>query len=198
MRTNLYIKKFIKDKNVGAISSTSGYTVKKLFEKIHFENAEIIVEFGPGNGVITRGLLQNMQPQSKLYIFETNADFIEELSKIKDSRLYIINEDAQNAKSVLEDQYQIDAVDYIVSTIPFSLMDIKKRICIIRDSFSLLKDKGRFVTYQYSLSLFNLLNKHFNETNYKINLLAFSTAFIMCGTKSCSLSNEKNKEHFPN
>ena len=58
MKTKLYIKEFVKDKNVGAITSTSDHVVKKIIEKIDFIKAEKIVEYGPGNGVITRLLLQ--------------------------------------------------------------------------------------------------------------------------------------------
>jgi len=183
MKTKLYIKELVKDKNVGAVTSTSDHVVKKLIEKINFKNTETIVEYGPGNGVITRILLNNMKPNATLYVFETNENFIIDLSKIKDSRLFIINDDAENAKQVLESKYQIKKVDYIVSTIPFTLIDNKKRKSIINDSFILLKEKGRFITYQYSLLIFNLIKWKFKSVQWKFVLLNLPPAFIIYGIK---------------
>jgi len=183
MKTEFYIKELVKDKNVGAITSTSHPVVKKLIEKINFKNSEIIVEYGPGNGVITRILLDNMKPNAALYVFETNENFIYDLSEIKDNRLFIINDDAENAKYVLKNRYKIERVDYIVSTIPFTLIDNNKRRRIINNSFILLKEKGRFITYQYSLLIFNLIKRQFKSVQWKLVLLNLPPAFIIYGIK---------------
>jgi len=183
MKTELYIKELVKDKNVGAITSTSNPVVEKIIDKIYFKNAEIIVEYGPGNGVITRILLDNMQPNTSLYVFETNENFIDDLSKIKDSRLFIINDDAENAKSVLKNRYQIEKVDYIVSTIPFTLINNNKRMRIINNSFMLLRKKGRFITYQYSLLIYHLIKWRFKSVQWKFVLLNIPPAFIIYGVK---------------
>jgi len=179
----LYIKELAKDFNVGAITSTSYPVVKKLTEKINFNNAEIIVEYGPGNGVITRILLDNMKVDAVLYVFETNKDFINNLNEIKDKRLVIINEDAENAKHILKNKYQIESVNYIISTIPFTFIEKHKRRRIISKSFSLLKVNGRFITYQYSLLIFNLIKRKFKNAKWKFVLLNLPPAIIIDGIK---------------
>jgi len=183
MKTKLYIKELVKDKNVGAVTSTSEHVVKKLVEKINFKNAEIIVEYGPGNGVITRILLDNMKPNAGLYVFETNKNFIDNLSQIKDNRLFIINDDAENAKFVLKNKYQVESVDYIISTIPFTFIEKRKRRKIIYKSFSLLNESGRFITYQYSWLIFNLIKRRFKSVQWKFVLLNLPPAFIIYGIK---------------
>lgn len=183
MKTELYIKELVKDKKVGAITSTSDYVVKKLIEKINFKNAEIIIEYGPGNGVITKILLDNMKHDAVLYVFETNENFINDLSQIKDNRLKIINDDAENAKNIIKNKYKIEKVDYIVSTIPFTFIEKRKRKRIINNSFMLLKDKGRFITYQYSLLIFNLIKWKFKSVQWKFVLLNLPPAFIIYGIK---------------
>ena len=183
MKTKLYIKELVKDKNVGAVTSTSEHVVKKLVEKINFKNAEIIVEYGPGNGVITRILLDNMKPNAGLYVFETNKNFIDNLSQIKDNRLFIINDDAENAKFILKNKYQVESVDYIISTIPFTFIEKRKRRKIIYKSFSLLNESGRFITYQYSWLIFNLIKRRFKSVQWKFVLLNLPPAFIIYGIK---------------
>jgi len=183
MKTELYIRELVKDRNVGAIISTSNPVVEKIINKINFENAEIIVEYGPGNGVITRILLDNMKSNAALYVFETNENFIEALNRIRDNRLFIIKDDADNAKHVLESKYQIERVDYIVSTIPFSFIDNNKKRRIINNSFMLLRKKGRFITYQYSLLIYNLIKWRFGSAQWKLVLLNLPPAFIIYGIK---------------
>jgi len=183
MKMKLYIKELIKDINVGAITSTSYQVVKKLTEKINFIEANIIVEYGPGNGVITKILLENMNCDADLYVFETNMDFVNNLCKIKDARLFIINDDAANAKKILKNMYNIKKVDYIISTIPFTLIEKRKRRRIIYKSFSLLNDKGRFITYQYSLLIYNLVKRQFKNVKWKFVLFNLPPVIIIDGIK---------------
>ena len=183
METKLFINEFIKDKNVGAVAPTSNHITKRIIEKINFKKASIIVEYGPGNGVITKILLDNMKPDAELYAFETNKDFFNNLSEIKDKRLVIINDDAENAKNILKNSYQIEKVDYIISTIPFTFIEKQKRKRIIYKSFALLKEKGIFITYQYSWLILNLIKKQFKNVQWKLVLFNLPPAIIIDGMK---------------
>lgn len=183
MKTEIFIKELVKDKNIGAITSTSGHIVQKIIEIINFSDADVLIEYGPGNGTITRILLNNMKQKAVLYVFETNNNFINDLAKIKDKRLVIINDDAENAEYILKNKYQVEKVDYIISTIPFTFIEQRKRKRIVYRSFSLLKKNGRFITYQYSWLILNLLKKQFKNVQWKLVLLNIPPAYIMCGIK---------------
>ncbi len=183
MKTKLLIKEFVQDKNVGAIASNSKHIVEKLIENINFETAKIIVEYGPGDGVITHMILDNMKPDAVLYVFESNSTFIDHLSEIIDKRLIIINDDAENAKQILKSRYNIESVDYIVSTIPFTLIEKRKRRRIIFKSHTLLNEKGRFITCQYSWFIFNLIKEKFKTANWEFVFLNLPPSFIMVGLK---------------
>ncbi len=76
MKREVLIKELLKDKNVGAVSSSSSYLVRSFIKKIKFKDAKIFVEYGPGNGVITEQLLSNMDSDATLFVFETNNAFI--------------------------------------------------------------------------------------------------------------------------
>jgi len=183
MGSKLFINEFINDKNVGAVAPTSNHLTQKIITKINFENVSTIVEYGPGNGVITRILLDKMKPDAMLYVFETNNIFFNNLSEIKDKRLVIINDDAENAKNILKNSYQIEKVDYIISTIPFTFIEKRKRKRIIYKSFVLLNEKGMFITYQYSWLIFNLIKKQFKKAQWKLVLLNLPPVFIIEGIK---------------
>ena len=183
MKTKFYIKEFVKDQNVGAITSTSDHVVKKIIEKIDFIKAEKIVEYGPGNGVITRLLLDNMNPGAVLYVFEKNETFIDGLLEFKDKRLVIIHADAEFAESILKILYKVERVDYIISTLPFTFLKKPKRRRIIYKSFALLNKNGRFITYQYSWLIFNLIKSKFRNVKWTIVLLNLPPAIIIDGVK---------------
>ena len=180
---NLLLKSFLKDKQVGAIFSSSKMIVQKIIEKIDFQKARIIVEYGPGKGVITKKLLDNMHEDAALFVFEKNECFINDLLQIKDKRLIIINAEAEDAKLVLKNRYKTERVDYIVSTIPFTFLDRRMRRRIIYRTFTLLNKKGRFITYQYSWLIFHLINRKFKKANWKFVLFNFPPAIIFEGIK---------------
>ncbi len=183
MKEMILIKELIKDKNVGAIVSTSKYVVKDFINKIDFEKAKVFVEYGPGKGVITKQLLNLMSEDTVLFAFETNESFINELIKINDKRLILINADAEEAKMILKNRYKIERVDYIISTIPFTFLDRKKRRRIIFRSYSLLKENGKFITYQYSLLIYHLIKERFSKSSLNATLLNVPPVFIFEGTK---------------
>jgi len=178
MTEKLLINDFIKDINVGAIVSTSGHVTRKMLDKIDFENANMIVEYGPGKGVITKQLLSKMSEDTVLFVFEINEYFIKELSKINDKRLIIVNSDAEKAQMILKNRYKIENVDNIISSIPFTFINKRKRRRIIFRSFTLLNEKGKFITYQYSLLIYNLIKKQFSEMSLNFTLINIPPVFI--------------------
>jgi phospholipid N-methyltransferase len=179
----LKLKKNLKNKQVSATYPSSKLVVKKIIEKVDFQKARIIVEYGPGKGVITKKLLDSMHDDAFLFVFETNEHFINNLLLIKDKRLIIINAEAEDAKLVLKNRYKTVSVDYIISTTPFTFIDRRMRRRIIYKTFTLLNDKGRFITYQYSWLIFHLINRKFKKANWKFVLLNFPPAIIFEGIK---------------
>ena len=183
MKDKILIKEFLKDKNVGAVVSSSKNIVSKIIAEIDFKRANIIVEYGPGNGAITKQLLKKMNPDASLFVFETNQDFIEHLNNINDTRLAIINADAKSALLILRNRYQIENIDYIISTIPFTFLDQRLKRRIIFSSYTMLKEKGEFITYQYTPLIYSIIKNKFKNHSIKSNLINLPPAFIMKGVK---------------
>ena len=176
MEQNL-IKQLIKDKNVASIAPTSKSIVKALCKKIEFNKKIIIVEYGPGTGVFTKYLLENMTPNSKLIVIETNQDFVKKLNEINDKRLVVVNDNAKNIKNAMEKCNEKKA-DYIISGIPLLFFDSKLIKSIIEDTEQSLDKNGKFLVYQTSPILNKHLKNYFHVEKCKLKLFNIPPLFI--------------------
>lgn len=162
MGTVSYIKNFLKDPRVASVTPTSRFTVEKVCKRIDFSNDIRILEYGPGDGVFTRVLLDKMTPKSKIIAIETNSGFVEELESMGSDRLIVKNTSVEQVDEIVKAE-KWGEVDYIISGIPFSFLEETKRHDILDKSAHLLKDEGIFLAYQTSAHLKPFLKQHFKS-----------------------------------
>ncbi len=168
--------------SVGAVTVSSHYVVKKVLTKIPM-HARTVLEYGSGDGVLTRPLLKHLALESKLYAFEINKGFVKFLQKIEDSRLHIISGDVREVTEVVH-RKQIKNVDYIVINVPLTFFSKTDRVKILTDAFSLLAKGGSIVVYQYSPLILPLLKKLPNaEIKIGLEMRNFPPYFIFTATK---------------
>ncbi len=177
-----FFKTFLKDKNIGAITPTSKYAVKKICERMDFSKDIVIVEYGPGNGVFSKFFLEKMSPKSKLIALETNPDFYKFLQHIHDPRFFIFHDTAENIQQILE-QCHVSHANYVVSGIPFSFFTPELRQNIVAHTWESLTKNGKFLVYQYSLLMTKELEKRFERVHTDITVLNIPPIFIMEATK---------------
>ena len=158
-----FLKTFLKDKNVAALTPTSSLTIKKICSNIDFSKDLIIVEYGPGTGVCTKAILKQLSANSKLITIETNKDFISYLNTIKDSRLINIKGSAQDVLKILNSE-GISQVDYVVSSIPFTFFSSSERASLVSSTHRIIKPGGSFIVYQYS----PLMKKYLKDCDEKV------------------------------
>ncbi len=111
-----------------------------------------IIELGGGDGAITHYILDRMTKGSKLVVFEINPDLFEILSEIKDPRLTLVNDGAQNMADVLASM-DITECDLVISAIPFLVLPDELVEDILQKSKDSLKIGGIFVQMHYALTL---------------------------------------------
>ena len=63
-------------KNIGAIAPSSKYLAKDIIKHIDFKENQVILEFGCGNGAITRQVLKQIPASSRLISLEINEPFL--------------------------------------------------------------------------------------------------------------------------
>lgn len=158
-----YIKNFLRDQDVAAIAPSSSFLVRRVCKWIDFSEDQVIVEYGPGNGVFSEYMLDRMTADSTLLLIESNPDFVRMLEEetADDPRAHVLEDRAERIVDIL-DERDIDAVDYIVSGIPFSFLDAEERTDLLTRTRDVLADDGKFLVYQNYNHLEGPLREHFS------------------------------------
>lgn len=149
-------------KTIGSFLPSSKYLTKKLLHNIDFKKAKVLIEFGPGNGILTKNIIKKLSPNAKLICFEINNNFYNKLNEINNPQLIILNCSADNVASELK-KLEIEKVDGIISGLPLS--NISKIIgeSIIKESYTILNKGAYYIQYQYSLNHFKRIKKAFKN-----------------------------------
>ena len=148
MSTKEYVKNLIKDPNIASITPTSKTGVRKVCGKMDLSKKVVIVEYGPATGVFTDYLLERITADSMIIAIEQNENFVDYLTKnTRDKRLKVHQDSAENVHTIVR-QYGLGKVDYVISGIPFSLMDEETREDIVKRTSHVLKRGGKFLPYQ--------------------------------------------------
>ena len=164
-------------KTTGTIAPSSGVLIKRLLAPIDFTTAQCIVELGPGNGCVTRTLLERMNPDCQLICLELNNEFAESLRSLGDARLHVFNACASTIKEILA-EVGLDEVDYVVSSLPLALIDDVVVQNILSSIGSNLKAGGRFLQYQYSLANYSDVKPLFSDVKLGFALRNMPPAFV--------------------
>ena len=151
----LFFKRFLQRPfQIASIVPSSRALVERVSGKVAFEKARVIAEYGPGEGVHTREIVRRMRPDAQLLIFELDAAFSRDLQRqfADDPRVHVFNRDA----SALTDELQklgAGSCDYILSGIPFSILNIDKKRALLQQTYEALSDEGSFIIYQVTNEL---------------------------------------------
>ena len=143
-------------KTSGTIIPSSRFLVKKMLHEIDFSKADVIVELGPGNGVITKNILKKLHAKAVLICFEINDSFYNELQKIEHPQLKVINASAENITEELH-KLGYSKTCHIISSLPLTNIPDKISKNILDNSYSSLEENGTFIQYQYTTSYFKKL-----------------------------------------
>ncbi len=157
-----FIKIAIQDyRTVAAISPTSRYAAGRIVQKIK-EGHKFIVEYGAGDGAITKEILRKIPADGRLIAVELNKNFVTELEKINDKRLIIINSDVTDVSRNLA-KLGLPRIDAVISGIPFSYINSEMRKEIIKNTYNALTDSGVFIVYQHSPLILSRLEAFFKK-----------------------------------
>lgn len=176
-----FIKVAIKDYKVGAITISSRYTVQQVMRELGSQH-KYIIEYGAGDGVITKEILKVLPADGKLIAVEINHDFLRELRKIKDPRLIVTDEDIIKLSQNFN-QFSLPRIDAIISGIPFTFLKPKKRKTLIANTHLALAKGGIFIVYQVSPLVFPLLKKYFTNVRLRFEPRNIPPYFIMRAEK---------------
>lgn len=160
----------------GAVTFSSKSLVNKMLSFTDLSHAKLVVELGGGNGVITEGILKHLAPDAELLVFEISPSFCEAMKKqFPQPNVKIICDSAENLDSYLHGQ----KVDYVLSSLPFSLISKDVTDQILKQSKSSLTPQGKFIQICYSYLLKKLFLRYFSKVEAKFTLKNLPPAFVM-------------------
>jgi phospholipid N-methyltransferase len=139
---------------VGYIVPSSPFLTRKTARCIDFSKPRTVVELGPGEGCHTRQIVRRMNPGSKLLLVELDSHFADHLKEqfAGDPRVVVVQGDALHLPEILAEHGFVDP-DYIVSGIPFTIMERGLREQLIASIANSMGPASVFITYQFSLQL---------------------------------------------
>lgn len=169
------IKSFI---TKGAITSSSKFLVSEIVSKIDFGKAKVIVELGVGDGVITSELLKHIGADTRLICFEIDERVAKKfLEKVHQKNLTLIVKDVVYLSRVLR-KLNIKNADYVISSLPFSLMPDKKTNNILQQCKSLIGTNGVYIMYQYSGMKSNIIKSTFKNLSSRLVFRNIPPAYV--------------------
>jgi len=178
-----YVKTFLDDRSIGSVTPSSKYLVERMVKAAALEDAKIVVEYGPAEGVITKELLKNMRPDAKLIAVEYNEGFYASLrERVKDPRFIPVRGDVREIEKVLQAQ-GVSTVDRVVSAVPFSLFTGRERHEILTKTSRLLNPGGRFVALGYTTHLIPMLKDYFSDVDIQFEVRNLPPSFVFTALK---------------
>jgi phosphatidylethanolamine/phosphatidyl-N-methylethanolamine N-methyltransferase len=157
-------------REVASIIPSSRFLERRITRAARLEDAQLVVELGPGTGGTTRAILKAMKPTARLLAIEINPHFVRVLRRTNDTRLLVHQGSATDLCQTLE-THGLGVPDAILSGIPFSTMKRPEGLRILRAVHDALELGGLFVAYQVRDRVESLGSEVFGRANVQTELL---------------------------
>lgn len=176
--------------DVGAIVPSSRTLADHIALTAGVREANLVIEYGPGTGAITRSIVMHAPDPSKVICLEINDAFVGILRR-EYPEINVRNDSATGVLRHVRDMGH-DSCDAIVSGLPFASFDDRLQNEILEATYDALAPGGRFVTFSYCCSGYlprgrsfqKNLSKHFNSFKKSSMIWKnFPPAFTLCATK---------------
>jgi phospholipid N-methyltransferase len=175
----MFAKNFLKNpRKVGSIFPGSSFLTRTLLAPIDWERTRVIVEYGPGIGNITKEILRHMRPECTLVAIETNSEFVRIMRrKFPDPRLRVVRGSAADVARILQ-RFTLPCADYIISSLPFTVMPETLRSEILLETAKALHPNGSFTTYHYTSAMKSELIPVFGQIERAFELFNLPPAVV--------------------
>lgn len=151
----ILFRRFLADPlKIAYVVPSSKALIKRVLDRMDFDKARVFVEFGAGEGCYTRELAKRLAPDARLLTFELDgflADHLRDQFR-DDPRVMIYQQDAATFREELR-KLGIQEADYVISGIPFSYLEPKKKKEILHAVHEGLTADGQFIVYQVTPEL---------------------------------------------
>lgn len=182
MHTLRFATVAVRDYNkIGALTVSTRYVVRAVARQLDAHH-RYVVDYGAGDGILCKFLLKRLPQDGRVIAVELNDDLYDELGRIRDSRFHSIKADAI-ALSRRPEAFRLPRIDAVISSIPLTFLDSRRREELIRNTYEALAPGGVFVVYQYTPFILKLLGKYFRKITTAFEPRNIPPYFIMRAEK---------------
>lgn len=165
---------------VGSLIPSSPELTGQVLAPLDFARAACIVEYGPGTGVFTDGLMQRRRPDTALVVIEVNRRFAELLRAryAANANVHIVHGSADETAAHLR-RLGLPAPDYVVCGLPFSSLPRRLGWRIVEHTRQVLAPGGKLILFQYSLRNRKLFERFFRLVGHAHVLRNLPPAYVL-------------------
>lgn len=131
-----------KPKQISAIAPSSPWLARAMAQGLGPQSGRV-VEFGPGTGALTRGILATGVPPEHITLFEMNTEFVQHL-RLSMPRVTVHHAAAQAAVGLVD-----QGVERVISGLPLLSMPGELRRSIVKAAFDILAPDGTYTQFTY-------------------------------------------------
>ncbi len=143
-----FLREFLRGPTrVGAIAPSSRWLARTMVESGGIQEADTVVELGPGTGSFTRAILQAISPSATFFVLEINAEFARSLRQ-RFPELTVHNDSAEKLPEYLA-RHGKSAVDCVLSGLPWASLPMAVQEKVMAAVVESLRPGGTFATFAY-------------------------------------------------
>ena len=163
-----YLREFKQSpRSIGSFAESGAQLSAAMAKAAHVKPSEVVVEFGPGTGVITAQLLAQGVLPSQLLLIEFNAKFAANL-RMRFPHLNILQGDAWQIEKIMAEHFPGQKCSAIVSSLPLLNFPKAQRALLMAAVDRVLDPvHGRFVQFSYGLKSPIELGDKFTQSRSK-------------------------------
>lgn len=147
--------------DTGAITPSSTHLARVIVDEMGIEDADTVVELGPGTGVFTRVIQDHLKPGARFLSFEINPDLAKNLSA-RFPGVQVVNDSVENIAHHLKVAGRHE-VDTTISGLPWAAFSPERQRILLDAAVDALRPGGRFATFGYSHAAWLPTGRKFRE-----------------------------------
>ncbi len=168
---------------VGSIIPSSRFTIRKVLDRVDWDQCKLFVEYGPGVGTFCGPVLDRLPRDGTLLVIDTNPLFIDYLKRtIADSRFIAVHGSAADVEEIVR-SHGHERADYILSGLPFSTLPEGVAPAIAAATYRILRKGGGFLTYQFNRGATKMTERYFDRVDRGVEWVNVPPCMLAWGWK---------------
>jgi phospholipid N-methyltransferase len=144
----MFFHEFLRTPKVtGAVAPSSAALARRMVERVDFQAAKVVVEYGAGTGVFTHEVVSRLRPDATFLVFELNRELAGVVQR-RFPRARVYQDSAARVAHYLALNGR-DHVDVVISGLPWAAFPGHLQDQILEPTVRLLRPGGRFSTFAY-------------------------------------------------